>query len=122
MNQDLPTLYANEQFPRRAVTALRALGFKVMTTHDEGQSNRGIADDKVLDYATQRIWVVVTLNRRDFIRLHETHGATHAGIVVCTHKLSADQLAQRIHEMLRREKDVRGRLLRIVHGDRKLNT
>ena len=122
MNQDLPTLYANEPFPRGAVTALRTLGFKDMTTHDEGQSNRGIADASVLDYATQRSWVVVTLNRRDFIQLHKTSAGRHAGIVVCTHKLSTDQLAQRIYEMLRREKDVRGRVLRIVHGDREPDT
>jgi hypothetical protein len=44
-----------------------------------------------LAYATAQSRAVITLNRRDFIRLH--HGcADHAGIIVCT--ADADYIGQ----------------------------
>ncbi|MEM8501548.1 MAG: DUF5615 family PIN-like protein [Cyanobacteria bacterium P01_D01_bin.1] len=46
-----------------------------------GNANKKISDEDVLAFATQQEKAVLTLNRRDFIRLHK-FTANHAGIVV----------------------------------------
>jgi predicted nucleic acid-binding protein len=76
-------LYANENFPRQVVEALRALGHDVLTTAEAGNAGRALPDAEVLAFAREAGRAVVTLNRRDFIRLHAAV-AEHAGIVVCT--------------------------------------
>ena len=89
--------YANENFPEPAVSALRALGHDVLTTRDAGNANRAIADPDVLTYATTNKRILVTLNRRNFIRLHE-QSQEHGGIVVCHEDLDFARLARRVHE------------------------
>jgi hypothetical protein len=56
--------------------------------------------------------IVITLNRRHFIRLHHTT-PTHAGVVVCTFDLDFAALAQRIHTALEAHPQMAGRLVRI---------
>ncbi len=41
-------LYSNENFPQAVVEHLRAFGHDVLTSHDAGQSDRGIPDEEVL--------------------------------------------------------------------------
>jgi hypothetical protein len=55
---------------------------------------------------------VVTLNRRDFIRLHE-QGAAHAGVVVCTADNNFQALATRIHQRIEAEQTLNGQLIAI---------
>ena len=62
--------YADEQFPLRTTQHLRALGHDVQTVQDAGNANQKIADPDVLAFATQQKREILTLNRRDFIRLH----------------------------------------------------
>ena len=75
--------YANENFPLAAVESLRHLGHDVLTTAEHGQAGQAIADAEVLESAIKESRILVTLNRRHFIRLH---AATphHDGIIVCT--------------------------------------
>jgi len=105
-------LYANENFPLDAVDALRARGHDVLTTAESGRGGRGVPDEEVLAFATDVDRAVVTLNRRDFIRLHAT-GVQHGGIVVCTVDSDFVRLAARIHDALSEVPDLHGQLLRV---------
>ncbi|WP_008315195.1 DUF5615 family PIN-like protein [Leptolyngbya sp. PCC 6406] len=74
--------YADEQFSLAATRHLQTLGHDVLTVQEAGSANQGIPDDQVLTFATQQNRAVLTLNRRDFIHLHQ-QTTTHAGFVVC---------------------------------------
>jgi Domain of unknown function (DUF5615) len=93
-------LYANEVFPLPTVEALRHLGRDVLATAEGGRAGQAIPDADVLVFAGAEQGIVVTLNRRHFIRLHHTRPA-HAGIVVCTFDPDFAALAQRIHRGVR---------------------
>ncbi len=87
--------YADENFRYPVVEALRRLGHDVLTCQEAGRSGQGINDDVVLADALALGRVVLTENRRHFIRLH-SGGQDHRGIVVCTFDRDADALARRI--------------------------
>ena len=78
----MATFYADEQFPLKTTQHLRTLGHDVLTVQEAGNANRSIPDHEVLAFATGQNRTVLTLNRRDFIRLHQ-QTPDHAGIVVC---------------------------------------
>ena len=103
--------YSNENFPLAAVNKLRALGHDVLTTLEAGCSGQAIADDEVLAFATQEGRVLLTLNRRDFIKLHP--GQNHAGIIVCRFDLDYDALAMRIHKAIQEVDDFSNQLIRV---------
>jgi Domain of unknown function (DUF5615) len=108
-------LYTNENFPQPAVAELRRRGHNVLTTHDAGKSNVAISDDAVVDYAHSKGRVVVTLNRRDFIKLHKA-GVAHSGIVVCTVDADYIALAARVDAAITDRKLV-GELIRVERGN-----
>lgn len=108
-------LYANENFPLEVVEHLRAAGHDVQTTHDAGKSNQRIEDDAVLAYAIETGRAVLTLNRKDFMRLHRAGGAHH-GIIVCTENRNYASFAARIDEALRAAGLLDGQLVRVVRG------
>lgn len=92
-------LYANENFALPAVLELRRLGHDVLTTHEAGRSDQSIPDDEVLQFAHAENRLVLTLNRKHFIRLHR-EGHAHSGIIVCTYDPDFPGQAARIHETL----------------------
>lgn len=108
-------LYANENFPVEVVQWLRELGHDVLTTHDAGKSNQAIEDDLVLRFATETGRCVITINRKDFLRLHRSF-PDHAGIIICTENRDFAAFARRIDEALRSEPELAGKLLRVVRG------
>jgi extradiol dioxygenase family protein len=67
----------------------------------------------VLAFATEENRVVVTQNRKDFIRLHSLQ-PEHAGIIVCTNDRDWKALATRIDAAIRDEEPLQGKLIRIV--------
>ena len=107
-------LYANENFPRQVVEALRALGHDVLTVQEAGNAGEAISDEQVLAIATERDRTVITLNRRDFIRLHALR-PSHAGIVVCSQDPDTDGQASRIHQATESAESLAGQLLRVNH-------
>ncbi|MBP6600201.1 MAG: DUF5615 family PIN-like protein [Verrucomicrobiales bacterium] len=111
----MAAIYANENFPRRVVEALRALGHDVLTSQEAGRANQMVPDDEVLRYAIEQSRAVLTLNRLDFFRLHRDTGGRHAGIIACTRD-DADPVAfaGRIDEMIRSVEPLAGQLLRVV--------
>ena len=74
--------YSNENFPLDLVQELRRLGYDVLTSYEAGQANQSISDEDVLHFAHERERVIITLNREDFISLHQK-GKKHSGIIIC---------------------------------------
>jgi hypothetical protein len=108
----LASLYASENFPRQVVEASRRLGHDVLTSQEAGNAGRGIPDDAVLAFAVQTGRAVVTLNRRDVIRLHRLT-PEHAGIIVCTEDADIEGQAARIHDAITVAGALAGVLLRV---------
>jgi predicted nuclease of predicted toxin-antitoxin system len=106
-------LYSNENFPRRVVEELRRLGHDVLTSHQAKRSNQRIPDEEVLEFATSEKRAVLTLNRRDFIRLHLSTKGKHGGIIVCTADLNVEAFAARIDTAIRQTVELAGRLVRV---------
>jgi hypothetical protein len=105
-------LYANENFPYPVVEELRLLGHDVLTIQETGQSGRAMPDEDVLSFAHAEGRIVLTLNRRHFIRLHDD-GAEHSGIVACTFDPDFGSQAQRVHNRVEQESDWTGKLIRV---------
>ena len=110
-------LYANENFPLGVVNGLRARGHDVLTVQEAGMANQAVPDEEVLDFATAQDRCVITINRRDFIRLHALH-PNHAGIIVCTQDADIEGQAERIHQALHPTEDLAGQLVRVVRPHR----
>ncbi len=106
-------LYANENFPLPVVEELRRLGHDVLTVQETGKGNLRVPDAGVLAFAVQEKRAVLTLNRRDFIRLHAQQ-PTHHGIVVCTEDADFGRHAKRIHESIGEAGELAGRLVRVL--------
>ncbi len=106
----MAALYANEQFPRRVVEFLRELGHDVVTVQEA--DNRGLPDDEVLAFATSQNRAVLTLNRKDFVKLHRASNA-HAGIIGCSRDDDWQRQADRIHGTVSIQQSLVGQLLRV---------
>jgi len=105
-------LYSNENFPLPAVEELRRLGHDVLTIQETGQADQSLSDDAVLAFAYAEGRILLTNNRRHFIRLHREQ-REHCGIVVCTVDPDFVGLAQRIHTALEAPAQVARPLIRI---------
>lgn len=106
-------LYADEQFPLLVSELLRTMGHDVLTVQEAGNANLGIPDEDVLAFAIGDNRAVVTLNRQDFIRLHNLRNE-HFGIIVCTNDPDRTRMATRIHEAISSVESLSGQLIRVV--------
>ncbi len=104
--------YANENFPLPTVVELRALGHDVQTAHESGRAGHAIPDEQVPAFAVAQSRAVVTINRRDFIRLHRVT-PEHAGLAVCTFDPDFVALARRVDAAARTCPTLAGKLLRV---------
>jgi hypothetical protein len=105
-------LYANENFPYPVVEHLRQLGHDVLTTQQVDQAGEGIPDPAVLAFAIAESRAVLTINRRDFLRLHRASQA-HCGIIVCTVDEQFLRQANSIHDAIKNASSLDGKLIRI---------
>ncbi len=105
-------LYSNENFPIPVVEELRRLGHDVISIQERGRANEGTPDDEVLQMATSEDRAVLTINRKDYIRLHRK-SAQHAGIIVCTYDPDYPGQAARIHAAVEACLDLHGELIRV---------
>jgi len=105
-------LYADENVPLRLVEELRRLGLDVLTALEDGRANQSVTDQAILARATELGRAILTLNRRDFKRLH-LQVADHAGIIICTEDPDRLGQAQRIVESIANIEELRGQLIRI---------
>jgi len=92
-------LYSNENVPLELVGQLRSRGHDVLTSYEAGNANSRIPDDEVLQFAYATDRILLTNNRRDFIRLHLS-GADHSGVIVFTLASRLTDIADRIHATL----------------------
>ncbi len=105
-------LYADENCPLPVVDALRQLGHDVLTTREADKSGQSVPDKEVLAFACAEKRILLTFDRKHFIRLHSTR-SDHAGIIVCTFDPDFDGQANRIHEELLSRGDLSGGLIRV---------
>jgi len=105
-------LYADENFPLAVVGELRRLGHDVATVYEAGKANQATPDSDILELACANGRAVLTLNRRDFIRLHESRSG-HCGIVVCTFDVDFRGQALRIHAAVTAHRELSGLLIRV---------
>ena len=106
-------LYADENFPGPTVRRLREFGHDVLTAREAGNADRELPDEEVLRFALGQGRALLTLNRRDFIRLHG-QGVHHGGIIACTEDKDFAALADRIEDRLRSAGSLEGRLIRVT--------
>jgi predicted nuclease of predicted toxin-antitoxin system len=105
-------LYSNENFPIPTVRALRGLGHDIATIQERGRANESTPDPEVLSLAKAEGRVILTLNRKDYYKLHD-QSSDHAGIIVCVADTDFERLAQRIHERIQAEGNLTGRIIRV---------
>jgi hypothetical protein len=105
-------LYADEDFPAPVVEVLRQMGHDVATAYESGNANQSIQDADVLAFATAQARALLTLNRRDFIRLHLAD-PNHAGIIACRHDTDFEALAGRIDGAIKLLPELNGQLVRV---------
>ena|SRR5215216_2306830 len=104
--------YADENIPLRVVEELRRLGANVLTALEDGRANQSISDQIILARATELGRAILTLNRKDFKRLH-LQVPDHAGIIICTEDPDRLGQAQRIIESIANTQELRGQLIRV---------
>ncbi len=108
----MANLYSNENFPLPVVVELRRLGHGVLTIQDAAQDGQSMSDESVLAFAHSEGRVLLTLNRRHFIRLHALN-KPHSGIIACTFDPDSIALARRIDAALQQNPQLEGKLIRI---------
>lgn len=105
-------LLADENFPAPAVERLRQLGHDVLTLLQTNMAGLAISDDKVLAFSVSLNRCLLTLNRKDFIKLHQ-RSSNHTGILICTFDADFLSLADRFDTCLLSADEVKGQLLRV---------
>ena len=110
-------LYANENFPRPVVLELRRLSYDVLTSQEAGRSDKKVSDAAVFVYAIAEQRIIITVNRKDFIKIHREN-PEHFGIIVCTENPNIEVFAQCINKILTENQgDCAGKLLRVYKPD-----
>ncbi len=105
-------LYSNENFPLPVVEELRRLGHDVLTIQETGNAGQAVPDEDVLAFSTEEKRILLTFNRKHFIRLHRSM-PHHAGIIVCTFDTDFVGLAQRVHNAIEGQSNFSGYLARV---------
>jgi uncharacterized protein with PIN domain len=105
-------LCANENLPLPVAVALRAKGHDVLTVQESAGQRPRLTDEEVLEFAARERRIVLTLNRKHFIRLHAARPG-HSGIIVCSSDPDFQAQAERIHEILRADSPLEARLVRV---------
>jgi Domain of unknown function (DUF5615) len=104
--------YADENFALAVIAELRNLGHDVLTAFEDGKANQKVPDDKVLERATELGRAVLTINRKDFKRLHNFNN-NHTGIFICTFDADFIGQANRINDACQEVLNISGQLIRI---------
>ncbi len=111
--------YSNENFPINLVNCLRSFGYDILTSYEAEKANQGIDDENVLNFAHQNQRVVITLNREDFISLHQQN-IPHSGIIICKEDPDYQGQADLIHQfILKDNQPLIQRLIRIKKRNQK---
>jgi len=92
-------LLIDEDLPRSMCRALRSAGFECTDVRDVGL--RGAKDRKILDFAVQKSYVLVT-GDLDFVRLVRLHSSKPKGLVIVRlpNQMSPANMNKRLAEAL----------------------
>ena len=104
--------YADENFALAVIVELRRFGHDVLTAFEDDRANQKISDDRVLERAAELGRAVLTINRKDFKRLHDAN-SNHAGIFICTFDADFGGQANRIDETCLKMLETNAKLIRI---------
>lgn len=85
----------------------------VITSLDAGKANSAVPDAEVLAFAVAEGRILLTHNRRHFLRLHRRRNEDHAGIVLCTFDPDFCRQAQRIHAAVSSDPEMTNKLVRV---------
>jgi hypothetical protein len=106
--------YSNENIAVPVVLELRRLGHDVLTSYEAGNANRAVPDSEVLAFAAADRRMVLSHNRKHFLRLHHSQTLSHTGIVLCTFDPDFVALAQRIHTAIESAGDPVNKIIRVT--------
>lgn len=106
----MANLYADEQFPRQVVELLRSFKHNVLTVQEA--KNTGVSDEAILDFAISQNRAVLTLNRRDFFRLHRST-LKHCGIIACVDDRNRQRMAENINLAILEAETLANQLIRV---------
>ena len=114
--------YADENLPRAIIEELRQLNYDVLTSYEAQQANKSISDENVLKFAHEKNKIVITLNRDDFVSLHQ-QGEAHSGIIICKDDRDYQSQAQVIDKFILQDNcSLQGRLIRIKKQNQKVTS
>jgi hypothetical protein len=108
----MAALYSDENFPQPVVAILRQLGHDVLTIQADGKANLRYSDEAVLRDASAYGRAVLTINRKDFRRIHQQN-PDHSGIISCTYDPDFIGQARRIHDKISSISTLNGQLILI---------
>ncbi len=110
-------IYANENFPLPVVERLIQMGHDVLTTQMAGNAGRSVSDVEVFDFAVREQRVLLTLNRRHFLRLADQN-PIHPGLIACTFDADYDRQARNIDAAIQKCASLDNQVLRINRPSR----
>lgn len=88
------------------------MGHNVLTTEESGHADSAVSDEAILEFSTSEKRILLTFNRKHFIKLHNS-GIKHSGIITCTFDVDFEALAGRIDAAVKNESNLNGKLIRI---------
>ena len=107
-------LYADEDTNRAIVDRLSSEGHNITTAQEAG--NEALSDQEQLAYAHENNVPIITHNRIDFIKLHQS-GQEHSGIFSLTRNMTNEQAATRTHDAISNIPDMTNTHVRINKGE-----
>lgn len=105
--------YSNENIALQVVVELRRLGHDVLTSSEAGKANSSAPDNEVLAFAVAEDRILLSNNRRHFLRLHRDRLESHSGIVICTFDRDFAGQAERIVSAIAATPDMTDQLIRV---------
>lgn len=107
-------MYADETFPARVVKLLRDFRHDILTAKETGKASMGMSDEEVLAFANQENRAFLTLDRANFIKLHDAQ-PMHSGIICCRIDMDRERMASRINEAIFWVPMLNGQLVRVYY-------
>ena len=108
--------YSNENIAMQVVEELRQLGHDVLSSLEAGNANAAVPDEEVLAFAAVSGRILLSHNRRHFLRIDRERTEDHAGMVLCTFDPDFTELARRIDAAVTRLHDMKNPVIRVNPG------
>lgn len=106
--------YVDEDVDQPLVDILTSKGHNLETTRDA--SNTGQIDLEQLNYAHENNMPIITNNKIDFLRLHQSE-QEHSGIFSVSCNMTNEQAAARANDAISIFPDMSNRLVRVNKGE-----